>query len=112
VLSWLQWLTQTEIGRGWGVTLIVINELARHELARHLVTVLALIASIHLTAWFVAWIATATGTSVMTDTLLGPFKFKDLILLIDLVLVCKLAYEGYNDIHRIYAEERQRRERE
>ena len=29
--------------------------------------------------------------------------------MIDLVLVCKLAYEGYQDINRIYEDERNRR---
>jgi hypothetical protein len=107
VKEWLQWLTGTEFGRGWGVTLVVLN-----ELARHLIVVLALVASVHLTAWFVTWIASATNTSVMTDDLIGSFKFKHLILMIDFALVAKLGYEGYRDIARIYAEERKRHERE
>ena len=104
MLDWFKKWAETEVGRGWLVTLIVIN-----ELARHLVTVLAIITSIHLTAAFVSWISVQTGTDVMTTNLLGPFKFKDMILMIDLVLVCKLAYEGYQDINRIYEDERNRR---
>lgn len=104
VLGWLQRLAESQCVHGWIATGIVIN-----ELARHLVVTLFLIASVHITAAFVEWIARATGSAIMTTGVVGPVQLKHLILAIDALLICRLAYEGFHDISEIYRKERARR---
>ena len=52
------------------------------------------------------WISSVTKTSVVNIPLSWEFRLKQLLLTIDAVFILKLAYEGYSEIHRIYADAR------
>jgi hypothetical protein len=89
----------------WTVFLIL------NEIARHAVTTFGLLASAHLVAGGVEWVAQMTGTSILktpiaTLPVLGPIEVKQLLLTIDAVFIVLLASEGFRDILRIYGSAR------
>lgn len=90
-----------DVGHGWGITFLIVNEIARHT-----VVAMAMIAAIHFLGLFIEWISQLTRTSVVNIPLVWDFRLKQLLLTIDVVFILKLAYEGFLDIHRIYADAR------